>query len=247
MMKSRQALVSPPVLVMPNTTGDFILVTDTSKTSCGTSLYQQEKGRYRLVAYYSKKLPDACSRYSISELEFTGLVACISAFKHMLKNVNFTVYVDHSALVHMLRGKREPPTLRLKKLLEQVSQYSFTIKFLKGKDMHISDFLSRHADHDTDSPNEIIPIAFMAEEITKMDDFLSSIPSTLLTSKLTHFDIINSFLDNHACDLCLAAPTAKAYPTRNRKKPTYFGYTPKPIQPTKQKKPNPLNNKEILG
>ena len=31
--------------------------------------------------------------------------------------------------------------------------------------MHISDFLSRHPDNDNDSPNEIIPIAFLAHDI----------------------------------------------------------------------------------
>ena len=34
--------------------------------------------------------------------------------------------------------------------------------------MHISDFLSRHPD-DEDSPNEIIPIAFMLRELEKPD------------------------------------------------------------------------------
>ena len=56
------------------------------------------------------------------------------------------------------KQKREPPTLRLKKLIENLSEYKFDIYFLKGKEMHISDFLSRHPD-DEDSPNEIIPIA----------------------------------------------------------------------------------------
>ena len=47
-------------------------------------------------------------------------------------------------MVHILKAKREPPTLRLKKLIESLSEYKFNIYFLKGKEMHISDFLSRH-------------------------------------------------------------------------------------------------------
>ena len=50
-------------------------------------------------------------------------------------------------------------------MIEHLSDYKFNIKFLKGKEMHISDFLSRHPDNDTDSPNEIIPIAFLAKDI----------------------------------------------------------------------------------
>ena len=153
-----------PVLLMPNSKGHFVLVSDTSKVGCGAALYQKQRGKYHLVAYYSKRLPEAVANYSISELELTGVMANVAAFKHLLRNANFHVYCDHSALVHILKAKREPPTLRLKKLIENLSEYKFDIYFLKGKEMHISDFLSRHPD-DEDSPNEIIPIAFMLQEL----------------------------------------------------------------------------------
>ena len=124
-------------------------------------------GEYRVVAYYSKKLPEAVRRYSISELELTGMLANITAFKHILRNVDFTVYCDHSALVHIIKAKREPPTLRLQKLVEHLMDYKFSIKFLKGKEMFVTDFLSRNPDNDTDSPNEIIPIAFLLKDATE--------------------------------------------------------------------------------
>ena len=117
-----------------------------------------------MVAYYSKRLPEAVANYSISELELTGVMANVAAFKHLLRNNNFHVYCDHSALVYILKAKREPPTLRLKKLIENLSEYKFDIYFLKGKEMHISDFLSRHPNNE-DSPNEIIPIVFMLQEL----------------------------------------------------------------------------------
>ena len=158
-----------PVLLMPNSKGHFLLVSDTSKVGCGAALYQKQRGRYHLVAYYSKRLPEAVANYSISELELSGVMANVAAFKHMLRNANFHVFWDHSALVHILKAKREPPTLRLKKLIENLSEYKFDIYFLKGKEMHISDFLSRLLDDD-DSPNEIIPIAFILQEL-EMDKF----------------------------------------------------------------------------
>ena len=153
---------------MPNGTGHFVLVSDTSKIGCGAVLYQKQKGKYHLITYYSKKLPEAVERYSISELELTGVMANVVAFKHLLRNANFHVYCDHSALVHILKAKRELPTLRFKKLIENLSEYRFDIYFLRGKEMHISDFLSRHP-ADEDSPNEIIPIAFILRELEKSD------------------------------------------------------------------------------
>ena len=166
-------VTNAPVLLMPNSTGHFVLVSNTSKIGCGAALYQKQKGKYHLVAYYSRRLPEAVANYSISELELTGVMANVAAFKHLLRNANLHVYCDHSALVHILKAKREPPTSRLKKLIENLSEYKFDIYFLNGKEMHISDFLSRHPD-DEDSPNEIIPIAFMLQKLgnSKFPDHL---------------------------------------------------------------------------
>ena len=97
-----------PVLLMPNSRRHFVLVSDTSKVGCGAALYQKQRGRYHSVAYYSKRLPEAVANYSTSELELTGVMANVAAFKHLLRNANFHVYCDHSALVHILKAKREP-------------------------------------------------------------------------------------------------------------------------------------------
>ena len=158
-------LTEAPVLAMPNTTGHMVLVSVTSKIACGSALYQEQKGRYRLIGYFSKIFPPPAQRYSISELELTGTYANVTAFKHLLRNPNFTLYCDHSALVHIMNGKREPPTLRLKKLIENLSDYKFEIKFLRGKDMYISDFLSRHPDEEESCNDPIIPVAFLMKEV----------------------------------------------------------------------------------
>ena len=161
----KKDLTEAPVLAMPNSEGHMVLVSDTSKIACGSALYQEQKGRYRLIAYLSKKLPLSAQRYSISDLELTGIYANVLAFKHLLRNVHFTLYCDHSALVHIMNGKKEPPTLRLKKLIENLSDFKFDIKFLRGKDMFVSDFLSRHPDSEESCNDPIIPVAFLMKEI----------------------------------------------------------------------------------
>ena len=161
----KKDLTEAPVLAMPNNKGHMVLVSDTSKIACGSALYQEQKGRYRLIAYFSKKLPLSAQRYSISELELTGIYANVLAFKHLLRNAHFTLYCDHSALVHIMNGKKEPPALRLKKLIENLSDFKFDIKFLRGKDMFVSDFLSRHPDGEESCNDPIIPVAFLMKEI----------------------------------------------------------------------------------
>ena len=44
------------------------------------------------------------------------------------------------ALTHIIKSKMEPATTRL---LELISSYSFNLYYMKGKDMILSDFLSK--------------------------------------------------------------------------------------------------------
>ena len=80
----KELLIKPPVLHLPRPGGRFILYCDTSKTHTGSSLWQMQDAKTRLLGYASKSLPDACKNYSITELEMTGLVINIHLWKHLL-------------------------------------------------------------------------------------------------------------------------------------------------------------------
>ena len=58
-----------------------------------------------------------------------------------------------------MRSKVELVTNRIKRLLEVLSAYSFNLYYIKGKDMILSDFLSRQ-DISDENTREIIPISF---------------------------------------------------------------------------------------
>ena len=76
-----------------------------------------------------------------------------------MKKVDFDAIVDHLALVHILKSKTELVTPRIKRLLDALSAYSFNLYYMQGKDMILSDFLSRKGTDKSD-PHEIIPISF---------------------------------------------------------------------------------------
>ena len=135
------------------------MYSDTSKYATGSALYQIQNGKPKLIAYASKRLPEAARNYSITELEMCGLAINITSFAHLLKKVDFDATADHLALVHILKSKTEPATPRIKRLLEVLSAYSFNLYYMKGKDMILSDFLSRQ-EIDKSDPHEIIPISF---------------------------------------------------------------------------------------
>ena len=163
-MEIKCRLTEPPVLHMPNKIGRFHLYSDTSKFATRSALYQIQGGKPKLIAYASKRLPEAARNYSITELELCGLAINIASFSHLLKRVDFDAIVDHLALTHIIKSKAEPATTRIKRLLELISSYSFNLYYMKEKDMILSDFLSRQGNDDSD-PGEIIPISFNAYNI----------------------------------------------------------------------------------
>ena len=124
--------MKPPVLHMPNKTGRFHLYTDTSKFVTGSTLYQIQGGKPKLVAYAIKRLPDAAKNNSITELELCGLAINIASFAHLLKRVDFDTIVDHLALTHIIKSKAELVTTRIKRLLELISSYSFNLYYMEA-------------------------------------------------------------------------------------------------------------------
>ena len=82
--------------------GSWDYTKNTSRFATGSALYQIQNGKPKLIAYTSKRLPEAERNYSIIELEVCGLFIYIASFVHLLKRVEFEALVDHLALMHIL-------------------------------------------------------------------------------------------------------------------------------------------------
>ena len=120
-------LTSPPVLHLPRAEGRFILYSDTSVEGTGSSLWQMQEGKARLLGYASKTLPEACSRYSVTELKMTGLLVNMNLWESLLKHREFDAAVDHVAVAQIMRAKTEPASTRIIRLLDRLSAYSFNL------------------------------------------------------------------------------------------------------------------------
>ena len=109
-------------------------------------------------------MPEGAKNYSITELEMCGLVINITSFAHLLKKVDFYAVVDHLAITHIMKSKVESAMTRIRRLLELVISYSFSLYYIKGKYMILNDFLSRQKVDDSNS-QEIIPISFSMRDV----------------------------------------------------------------------------------
>ena len=109
LMRSNIDFKDPQSYIYP-TDMDVSNYSGTSKFSTGSTLYQIQNGQPRLIAYASKRMPEAAKNYSITELETCGLAMNITTFLHLLKKVDFDAIVNHLAITHIMRSKAEPAT-----------------------------------------------------------------------------------------------------------------------------------------
>ena len=150
----KKRLTNPPVLHLPKQMEDsYYTLIPLRKVQVALC------GKPKLLGYASKTLPKACMRYSATELEMTGLLVNMNLWKNLLKHREFDAAVDHVAVTQILKAKTEPATTRIMRLLDRLAAYSFNLYYVKGRDMIMADYLSRHRTKDSDT-SELIPISF---------------------------------------------------------------------------------------
>ncbi len=92
--KLKQCLCNFVILTVPLVDDEFSLHTDASGTGLGTVLNVHQEGKEFPVAFYSRQLKGAESRYSITELENLAILASIQHFLHYLYGHHFVVVTD---------------------------------------------------------------------------------------------------------------------------------------------------------
>ena len=152
------------VIHLPDSMRRCHLFSDTSKFASGSALYQIQSRKPKLIAYASKRLSKAAGNYSIIELEMCRLAINIASLVYLLKRVDFDAIVDHLALTHKIKSKVCLTKTMIKRLLKILSSYLFNLYYIKGKDMILSDFLSRQKQDDS-NPHEIRHILFNMQNI----------------------------------------------------------------------------------
>lgn len=132
------------VLSLPSSRGLYRLYCDSSYIGTGSMLCQVQHGVEKILGFYSKRFTEAARSYSVTETEYHGITLNVEAFKYILRGHFFEIYTDHSSIVHLNKSKHELPSLRLRKSYLKLSDYNFEIKYMKGKDLVVPDFLSRN-------------------------------------------------------------------------------------------------------
>ena len=141
----KRALVTAPVLRLPDPTKDFFIEADASKFAIGAVLYQKDGRNCHPVAYISRKLSSAERNYPIQEQELLALIYALKKWRHYLFGTSIRAYTDHQSLVlwHTFKNL----TGRKARWVLDLSSFNVELIYKKGLENIVADTLSRRPDH----------------------------------------------------------------------------------------------------
>jgi len=135
------SLSTEPLLIYPDFSQPFIVACDASTKAVGAVLSQIREGEERPVAYCSRQLNSAETKYSVTELELLAFLFATKQFRCYLYGRKFVVHTDHRALKWLLNFR--DPSSRLTRWAIKLSEYDFTVEHRSGTKMRHADALSR--------------------------------------------------------------------------------------------------------
>lgn len=135
----KKAMVSTPVLALPDFSQPFAVETDACDTGVGAVLTQNNHP----IAYLSKALGIKNSKLSVYEKEFLAVMMAVDKWRPYLQRGPFTIITDHKSLVN-LQEQHLGTDLQRKAMAKMVG-LQFHFKYKKGVDNAAADSLSRVA------------------------------------------------------------------------------------------------------
>lgn len=135
--KLKLALVSAPVLALPNSTLMFVVETDACDYGIGAVLMQDGHP----LAYLSKGLSARHQGLSVYDKELLALVMAVTKWSQYLLGRHFLIRTDQKALKFLLEQKLHTGTQM--KWIAKLMQFDFEIEYKKGRENKAADSLSR--------------------------------------------------------------------------------------------------------
>ena len=176
----------------------IILSTDASQKHAGAVLEQSSAGDVssrKPLAFYSKALPIVKTTRSAFNRELCALRMAVQFFRHRIRGRRLIILTDHKSLVHALNngtGQHSPLEIAW---LDEIREYCPEIKYIKGAENHVADFLSRPVksvvdpvlnNNYTNIPTASSPPVTLASLTTNTNPHASSSPPATLASLTTN-------------------------------------------------------------
>lgn len=135
------------------------LATDASNVAVGAVLQQCVNEEWQPLAFFSKRLQPAESRYSTFGRELLAVYLAVRHFRHMLEGRHFTVFTDHKPLIFAVRSTTDRYSPRESRHLDYITQFTDDIRHISGVQNPVADALSRIHSLATDNSIDLEQLA----------------------------------------------------------------------------------------
>ena len=136
-VKLKEAMVTTPVLGLPDFNTPFIVETDACDDGIGAVLIQHGQP----LAFLSKALGPAHKHLSIYEKEFLALIMAVERWRPYLQQQEFLIRTDHKSLAYLTEQNLHSDMQR--KAMTRLMGLQFKVVYRQGKDNVVADALSR--------------------------------------------------------------------------------------------------------
>lgn len=159
----KKALTTAPCLVIydPNKPTEVWADASWEHSTLGAVLLQDHGKGLQPVAFLSKVMNSAESRYPTFEQELLALKTAFVEWRHYLLPINFKARTDHNGLKYLKTQKHL--TERQWHWLAFFAEYTFDLEYRPGAQMTVPDSLSRKPTTDSDI-NELLRVGGREEE-----------------------------------------------------------------------------------
>jgi hypothetical protein len=130
-----------PILRGLDWTLPFHITLDSSDTTIGVVLGQEENHLPYAIYFISKNMTPAELNYTVTEKEFLAVIYAINKFRHYITSYSTFVHTDHSTIKYLMN---KPITIaRVTRWLLLLQEFDITIVDRTGKENVVVDFLTR--------------------------------------------------------------------------------------------------------
>lgn len=137
------ALANATLLVHPEPNAPTCIMADASELAVGAVLQQHIDGQWCPIAYFSKALKPAETRYSTFDRELLAMYLSVKQFRYFVEGRSFHILTDHKPLTYALASASDRYTPRQTRHLDLISQFTSDIRHVKGVLNPVADALSR--------------------------------------------------------------------------------------------------------
>lgn len=145
-LKLKETLTQEPVLKFYDPKKSTRISADASQYGLGAVLLQRHDEQWLPVAYASRALTSAESRYAQIEKELLASLYACERFHQYVYGQSFEVETDHKPLVSIMAKPLNDCPVRIQRMLIRLQKYDVHMIYTQGKYMFTADTLSRAVD-----------------------------------------------------------------------------------------------------